>query len=104
MRIAKSRLKEIILEEIEGIDETQELTIEERVDRLETALGNAALSEGQLLYENPAMLAQLAGTLIQFVTKNPALLKMLAGAIIPMIMGALGGKGGGAGGGAAAGE
>jgi hypothetical protein len=95
MRIAKSRLKEIILEEIEEADQesTSDLTLAERVLRLESALGNTALDEGQLLAENPALLASLAPQVINFVIKDPKIMQMLAGALMPLITKAISGAG-----------
>ena len=107
MRITKSRLKEIILEELdEGSREDMMMPamsqsdlkiaeLEERVERLEGMVGGG-LEEGQPLHENVAMLAQLAPAIIGFVAKNPELLKTLAAGVAPLIMGMMGGAGGGA--------
>ena len=101
MRITKSRLKEIILEELdEGSREDMMMPaisqsdlkiaeLEERVERLEGMVGEG-LQEGRPLHE-AAMLAQLAPAIIGFVQKNPQLLKTLAAAIAPLIMGAMSG-------------
>jgi|TARA_Y100000310_G_scaffold70375_1_gene66008 hypothetical protein len=82
MRITKSRLKEIILEELRG-DQTE-----------------SPLEESALLSES--MLEVLAPKIIAFIVKNPKLLEMLAKAVGPIIAKTMGDEKGGAEGGAMA--
>jgi len=70
MRISKSRLREIILEELEETP-TPELT------------------ESEILSEN--MLAALAPKIMEFIIKNPKMLQLLSNAMLPAIMKAMGG-------------
>ena len=97
MRITKSRLKEIILEELdEGSREDMMMPamsqsdlkiaeLEERVERLEGMVGGG-LEEG-VLTENPIMAA------LGQMLKDPKVLAAIAQAIGPMLMKGLG-KGG----------
>jgi len=117
MRIAKSRLKEIILEELGSVDEgyreerthyainpdgnlSRILDLEKRLNSLEEQVAGIGepLQEG-LLNEN--MLASLAPKVIEFVVKNPKIMQMLAKALGPMLAKTMGGgdeEGGAAGG------
>ena len=117
MRIAKSRLKEIILEELGSVDEgyreerthyainpdgnlNRILDLEKRLNSLEDQVaGIGEPLQEELLNENP--LAALAPKVIEFVVKNPKILEMLAKALGPMLAKSMGGedeKGGAAGG------
>ena len=117
MRIAKSRLKEIILEELGSVDEgyreerthyainpdgnlNRILDLEKRLNSLEDQVaGIGEPLQEELLNENP--LAALAPKVIEFVVKNPKILGMLAKALGPMLAKSMGGedeKGGAAGG------
>ena len=70
MKISKSRLREIIVEELKG-DRAPDLT------------------ESEILSEN--MLAALAPKIMEFIIKNPKMLQLLSNALLPAIMRAMGG-------------
>jgi hypothetical protein len=107
MRIAKSRLKEIILEEIGSVEEgyREERThyainpegnlgrivdLEKRLNRLEAQIAEIGepLEEG-ILTENPIVAA------LGQMLKDPKVLAAIAQAVGPMLMKGLGGEGGG---------
>jgi hypothetical protein len=117
MRIAKSRLKEIILEELGSVEEGYRedrthhalnpegnlgriLDLEKRLDSLEAQISGTGepLEEG-ILTENPIVAA------LGQMLKDPKILAAIAQAVGPLIMKGLGGDGSGgsaSGGGAAA--
>jgi len=63
----------------------------------ETLHNEQSLDEqAQMLTENPALIAQLAPMILNFLTKNPQLMKALTDALLPLLTNALGGAAGGA--------
>ena len=109
MRIAKSRLKEIILEEIGSVDEGSRedsahyainpegnlgriVDLEKRLNKLEAQIAGIGepLEEG-ILTENPIMVA------LGQMLKDPKVLAAIAQTVGPMLMKGLGGSAGGGG-------
>jgi hypothetical protein len=72
MRVTKSRLKEIILEEVHGIEAEEQLQ------------ESYPLSEG--------MLASIAPKVVEFIIENPKIMEILSKALAPMLAKVLGGE------------
>jgi len=72
MRVTKSRLKEIILEEVHGIEAEEQL------------------EENYLLSEN--MLASIAPKVVEFIIESPKIMEILSKALAPMLAKVLGGE------------